>query len=408
MLLSLVALSLVIAGWALVAKGFERRRLTVPIVFVGAGVLVGLSTHDALATTLNARATEHAAELILSILLFVDATDVRGGLFGRNPRAAARMLLIALPLSMCFAVLLGAWLLPGMSLAVLLLIACIVVPTDFAPAAAILRDTRIPERVRNLLNVEAGYNDGIVSPVFVFALALAGSQSGSDDDTGAPWSAPGLALRHALPDAVVAVVVGAALGAALAALSNLAQRRGLMTAQSMRVLLVIAPILSHGVSVGLHGNGFVAAFVCGIAFHYLHASGELQRDLELLDDIGFLLTLAMWFVFGSASVLALADGVPWRTLLFCVLALTAVRVAPVVLALTGSGFDLRDRAMVGWLGPRGTPSIVFGLLSYNVLDAGHETRVLLVTTAVVLGSVLLHGIGYPASVQACYRPAPAQ
>ena len=54
------------------------------------------------------------------------------------------------------------------------------------------------------------------------------------------------------------------------------------------------------------------------------------------------------------------------------------------------------------------PSIVFGLLSYNVLDAGHETRVLLVTTVVVLGSVLLHGIGYPASVQACYRPAPAQ
>ena len=82
--------------------------------------------------------------------------------------------------------------------------------------------------------------------------------------------------------------------------------------------------------------------------------------------------------------------------------------APVVLALTGSGFDLHDRAMVGWLGPRGTPSIVFGLLSYNVLDAGHETRVLLVTTVVVLGSVLLHGIGYPASVQACYRPAPAQ
>ncbi len=408
MLLSLVALSLAIAGWALVANGFERRRLTVPIVFVGAGVLVGLSTHDALATALNARATEHAAELILSILLFVDATDVRGGLFGRNPRAAARMLLVALPLSMCFAVLLGAWLLPGMSLAVLLLIACVVVPTDFAPAAAILRDSRIPEPVRNLLRVEAGYNDGIVSPVFLFALALARSQAGSDDGAGAPWSAPWLALRHALPDAVVAVVVGAALGATLATLSNLARRRGMMTAQSMRVLLVVAPVLSHGVSIGLHGNGFVAAFVCGIAFRYLHATGDVERDLELLDDIGFLLTLAMWFVFGSASVLALADGVPWRTLLFCVLALTAVRVAPVVLALTGSGFDLRDRAMVGWLGPRGTPSVVFGLLSYNVLDAGHETRVLLVTTVVVLGSVLLHGIGYPASVQACYRTASAQ
>lgn len=393
MVLSLIALSLVIAGWALVADGFERRRLTVPILFVGAGILVGFSTHDALASALNADATQHAAELILSILLFVDATDVRGGLFGRNPRAAFRVLLIALPLSLAGAVLLGLWLLPGLPWAVLLLIACIVVPIDFAPAAAILRDNRIPERVRNLLNVEAGYNDGIVSPVFLFAVALAGAHSGA---------VPGTALRHALSGAAIAVVVGALLGAVLAHLSNLARRRGLMTARSRRVLLVVAPALSHGVSIGLHGNGFVAAFVCGIAFHYLYDNETLQHDLELLDDLGFLLTLAMWFVFGSVSVLALAHGVPWRTVVFCVLALTVVRMAPMVLALTGAGFDLRDRTMVGWLGPRGTPSIVFGLLSFNLLDTVHETPVLLVTVVVVLGSVVLHGVGYPAAVQACY------
>jgi len=396
--LSLIALSLVVAGWALVANGFERRRLTVPILFVGAGVLVGFSTHDALATALNANATQHAAEFILSILLFVDATDVRGGLFGRNPRAAFRVLLVALPLSLGSAVLLGLWLLPGLPWAVLLLIACIVVPTDFAPAAAILRDDRIPERVRNLLNVEAGYNDGIVSPVFLFALALAVGDSGG----GAPSAAPWRALRHALPDAAIAVVVGAVLGAVLAQLSTLAQRRGLMTARSRRVLLVIAPVLSHGVSLGLHGNGFVAAFVCGIAFHYLYDGEALQHDLELLDDLGFLLTLAMWFVFGSVSVLALSDGVPWRTVVFCGLALTVVRMAPMLGALTGTGFDVRDRTMVGWLGPRGTPSIVFGLLSFNLLDTAHETPVLLVTVVVVLGSVVLHGVGYPAAVQACY------
>ena len=37
-----------------------------------------------------------------------------------------------------------------------------------------LRDERLPERVRNVLNVESGYNDGFVAPVFVFALTLAG------------------------------------------------------------------------------------------------------------------------------------------------------------------------------------------------------------------------------------------
>ena len=50
------------------------------------------------------------------------------------------------------------------------------VPIDFAPAPSIVRDGRIPGRVRDLLNVEAGYGDGIISPIFVFALVVADTQ----------------------------------------------------------------------------------------------------------------------------------------------------------------------------------------------------------------------------------------
>jgi sodium/hydrogen antiporter len=109
----------------------------------------------------------NVAEVILAVLLFVDATDVRGSFFGRDPRSSARILFIALPLSVALSVLIGRWLLPDLSWAVLTVIACVVVPIDFASAPSILRDEHIPGQVRNLLKVEAGYSDGIISPVFL-------------------------------------------------------------------------------------------------------------------------------------------------------------------------------------------------------------------------------------------------
>lgn len=394
MLLSLIAVCVVLAAWALGAARLERMRLTAPMVLVLAGVAVGFTTQDVLADSLNTDAAQHVAEIILAVLLFVDATDIRGGLFGREPRAAVRILFVAMPLSLALSVAAGLWLLPGLSWAVLLIVACVVVPTDFAPAASILRDDRVPVRVRNVLNVEAGYNDGIVSPIFIFALAVAGDRSHADT--------PIAALGSAVPQAVKAILVGLAVGSALALLINAAERRGAMTDQSKRVILVTAPLLAYGLSLALHGNGFVSAFVCGIAFNYLRQSSAIRSELELLDDIGFLLSAGMWFVFGAAAVLALSSGVSWAMVLFCLLALSVVRVLPVLIAMLGSPFSWRERLLIGWLGPRGTTSIVFGLLAFNVLVGDAEHAALMTMVVAVLGSVVLHGVGAPAAAHA-YR-----
>jgi NhaP-type Na+/H+ or K+/H+ antiporter len=293
-----------------------------------------------------------------------------------------------MPLSLALSVVLGAWLMPELSFAVLLVIACVVVPTDFAPAATILRDGRIPDRVRNVLNVEAGYNDGIVSPVFIFALALAGDQVHTET--------PLRALGSAVPQALKAVLVGVLVGAVLATAINLAGRRNLMTGQSARMILVTAPMLAYGLSIAVDGNGFVSAFVSGIAFHYLRHSPDWREDLEFLDDIGFLLSAIMWFVVGAVAVLAFERGVSWQTVAFCLLALTVVRVLPVAIGMLRSPFSWRERMMVAWLGPRGTSTIVFGLLAYNVLDGVGEHAALANMVVVVLGSVVLHGLVAPA------------
>lgn len=397
MIASIIVVALAIAFWSLLAVRLERWRINATMVAVVAGMAIGLTTRDSIGETLNTQVAMRAAEIILAILLFVDATEVRGGPLGRNPGAALRVLLVALPLSLAAAVLLGAWLLPGTAWPVLLVVACVVMPIDFAPATAILRDTRIPVRVRNVLNVESGYNDGVVSPIILFALALAGDHSHAET--------PVDALMTAGPAAVKAIVVGLIVGAVLAALVNRAEGANLMNSQSKRVLMVAAPLLAYGLSVGISGNGFVASFVCGFVFHYARRTSEPQRDLELLDDLGFLLTVVMWFVFGSVAVFAVWEGLDWRLVVFCLAAVTIVRLLPVMLSMVGSRLTWVEALLIGWLGPRGTTSIVFGLLAFNVLQRDNDAAGLVLTAMVVtiLASIVLHAGGSPLTVRSYRR-----
>jgi NhaP-type Na+/H+ or K+/H+ antiporter len=395
-LLSIVAISMVLAAWALTARRLEALRVSTPLLLVVVGAVVEYTTHGTLADTLNSETAEHAAQIILAVLLFVDANAIRSGLLGAYPRSASRLLFLALPLSLGMAVALGLWLLPGLSWPIVLIIACIVVPIDFAPAPSAIRDGQLPGRVRKLLNVEAGYNDGIVSPIFVFALAMADHQDGAD--TFAEQ------LRAAVPEAVLAIVVGLCVGGGLAAAANAADRAGLTTRQSGRVLVVAAPALAYTLSLVVDANGFVAAFLCGIGYHVFRHAADPEEQLELLDDIGFLLTSAMWFVLGGVALIAY-----WRAdltvgiVVFCLLALTVVRMLPVEIAMLKSGFPWSERLLLGWLGPRGASSIVFGLLAFNVIDGSEENTILLILVVVVLGSVVVHGIGAPAAARAFAR-----
>jgi sodium/hydrogen antiporter len=171
------------------------------------------------------------------------------------------------------------------------------------------------------------------------------------------------------------------------------------------------------VAVALGGTGFVASFVAGVAFCYLHGVLAARRarrarqqpeappvaayrlagaDYDLLTEVTSLATTLMWFVVGLAAVTTLADGVSWEAVVYTLLALTVLRLVPVLLAFTGSRAPVRERVLVGLLGPRGTTSIVFGLLAFNTLPTGPVADlVLTVTVLVVLVSALIHGPGAP-------------
>ncbi len=67
---------------------------------------------------------------------------------------------------------------------------------------------------------------------------------------------------------------------------------------------------------------------------------------------------------------------------------------PVAIALFGSRLALPTIAFVGWFGPRGLASIVFGILAVDALtQSGGATPVLAMTVGwTVLLSVVAHGL----------------
>jgi NhaP-type Na+/H+ or K+/H+ antiporter len=52
--------------------------------------------------------------------------------------------------------------------------------------------------------------------------------------------------------------------------------------------------------------------------------------------------------------------VNWQIVLYAVLSLTVIRMAPVAAALAGSGLDRATIALVAWFGPRGLASVSGG------------------------------------------------
>jgi sodium/hydrogen antiporter len=376
----IAVLLLIVVLWALVARRLETMSVTMAIALVIVGVLLTRGTHPAIEIDLDTHIVERGVELVLAILLFVDANEVPGSAFSRERGVLARLLVIALPLSLLIAWGAGFLLFSGRDSWLLAVLAVIVVPVDLAPAVAMVRDRRVPARLREILNVESGLNDGLVAPVFLFALAGAGAKH-----------SPGIeALDNALPAILIAIGVGAVVGLAGAFSLSWSWRRKWTEPSALRLGVAALPVMTYVLALGLGGNGFVAAFVAGVVFAI--RSRELPREsLQLTEDTGTLLSLCVWFIFGKAVNDVLDAGIELDAILYAVLALTVVRILPVMLALRGTDISRRDALFLGWMGPRGMASLVFGLLAVIGLKGGASNLAGEVMVTTVLLSVLLHG-----------------
>jgi NhaP-type Na+/H+ or K+/H+ antiporter len=381
-------LALIVLGWAVASDLLLRVNITGPLVFMVAGYALGNSDWGALTVDVRAPSVHLLAEVTLALLLFADAARVNVSRLRQDVYFPGRLLGLGLPLSVVLGSLAAAWLLDDLSWALAAFVGATVAPTDAALSAQVISDKRIPVRLRRTLNVESGLNDGIVTPVVAFMLAVAATELGigGHDDSGG---------GGALIELAVGVAVGLAVGVGSAGLITFGSRRRWMVSGGRRLGTLAAALASFALAVALAGNGFIAAFVAGIAFGARLDRTVIEVDdaVELPELVGELLMLAVWFLFGAALVPLALDNLDVSIVVYAVLSLTVLRIVPVAACLLGSGLDRPSVLFVGWFGPRGLASIVFALLAVEELgDVQVVERAVAAVSLTVVLSVILHGV----------------
>jgi NhaP-type Na+/H+ or K+/H+ antiporter len=379
----LAVFAILLFAYFLVAARLERWSIGPALAFAIAGLVFGTAGLGIIDVPVESELLVTLAELALALVLFSDAASLDMTGAGEDTGIIARLLSIGLLGTIALGTVVALILFPGIPLPVAALTATILAPTDAALAAPIVTNRVVPARVRRILNIESGLNDGIASPIVVLFTALAAAATIGDH-----W------VVEAASQTAVAVVVGLVVGTGGAALLLEASRRHWTSDMSRQVAFGALALVAFAASTSLGGNGFIAAFVAGLGFRAIER-GRLRGEANLTGGLSTLLSVVVWFLFGAVLVgSVVVEGVMPAAVLYAVLSVSVIRMVPVALALVGSKLRPETVLFIGWFGPRGLASIAFGLTAMvSLTDVGVDVAVLSQAVGLtVLLSVVLHGV----------------
>jgi NhaP-type Na+/H+ or K+/H+ antiporter len=392
------AAGLAVFAAALLPKLLQRAPVSMPMVFLAAGILVfsfakDLPDPDPLAYS---DITLHLSEVcvIISLMGAGLALDRRVG--WRSWSTTWRLLGIAMPLCILVLTLMGMWLL-GLGLASALLIAASLAPTDPVLASEVQvgepseseEELESEDEVRFGLTSEAGLNDGLAFP-FVY-LAILFSTVGLSPSAWFPeWI-----LLDVLWRMIIGCAFGFGMGKLLGRIFFRTPFKSVRLANySEGFVALAATFLTYGLTEAVEGYGFIAVFVCAVTIrageqtHGYH--GVLHSYIEQLER---LLTVVVLVLLGGAVARGLFDGLRPLEIVIAASFILLVRPLTALLSLARGKTGPRERGVIAFFGVRGIGSIYY--LSYALSKgefSADESALWRIGALVIVMSIVIHGI----------------
>jgi NhaP-type Na+/H+ or K+/H+ antiporter len=368
---AVLAFAVVLLLAVLVSELAHRSILSTAVLFLVAGFALGEGVLDVLLIRPDHPVVARFADLALFSVLFTDGMRVSVRELTTAWHLPGRALFFGLPLTLLGTAVLARFVV-GIPWPEALLLGAVLSPTDPVFAAAIVGREEVPERLRRLLNVESGLNDGLALPLVIGLLAYAG-QSEFHAATVAGEVVLGVALGIVIPWAAIAL-----------------ERTSLFSAHAEYEPLFAFAIglIVYALGSLTHANVYLAAFAAGITLvsvepkvkHAFHRFGELLAEL---------FKLAALLIFGALISPQFLSEIPLSGYLFAVLALLAVRPIALAVGLAGSGLTWREWFAAAWFGPKGFASVVFGLIVLKA-DLPLSDDLFHLIALVIAGSILAH------------------
>ncbi len=368
-------------------------RLGVPalVVFLLIGMLAGVDGPGGIAFD-DFRLAQNVGVVALAFILFAGGLDT-------DWKAVRPVVGPGLLLSTA-GVLLTAGLVAGFAVVALgvppaegFLLGAIISSTDAAAVFAVMRSRGVSLKppLKPLIEFESGSND----PMAVFlTVGMIGY-----------LTTPGTSLTAFVPRFLLQMGLGALGGFAIGKLVPVLINRLRLEYEGLYPVFTLATVLlTYSATALAGGNGFLAVYVAGVVLSgsdFLH-----KRSLNRYHDgIAWLMQITMFVVLGLLVYPSRLPAVAGRGLLVSGFLILVARPVAVFLTLGLTRLNWRKKAMVSWVGLRGSVPIILATfpLVAGVPDAGLLFHLVFF---IVLTSVVLQATSIPAVARLLRVDAP--
>ena len=368
----LLSFAVLLVVGVLISERAHRTVLSTAVIFLIGGFLLGPGALGAFTVSAGDPIVGGLAELALFSVLFTDGMRVGFRDLRSAWRLPGRALLLGLPLTLALTALFAHYI-AGLPWLESFLVGAILAPTDPVFAAAIVGREEVPGRLRHLLNVESGVNDGLALPIVLILLAAAGGSDARGDEL--------------LLEILLGIAVGVLVPVVVLALERLPFLQA--TAILQPLLAVSIGLVVFAVCQGTHANLFLGAFTAGITVATF--GRELRHEFEQFGElVTELLKLAAIMVFGALITPEfLFREIPLAGWIFAVLALLVARPLALLVSFLGARLGLEEQIAAMWFGPKGFASVVYGLI---ILESGIPLadQIYHLVALVIVLSILAH------------------
>src|SRR3954467_5534610 len=374
---------MVLAGGALLAAGIAatliagRLRLPGLILFLGLGMAIGSDGLGWLGFD-NYQPAPPIGIIALALILFEGG--LTAGFNELRPVAwPAASLAVFGTLATAALAGLAAKALFGFSTLESLLVGSILAGTDGAAVFALLRGSTLRRRLAKTLEGESGLNDPI-AVLLVIALIAAITE-------------PHYTLGDAFWLFVRQLGIGAAAGLLIGRLGVMAfERVPLATPGLYPVASIAVAALAFGAADTLHGSGFLAVYLAGLALGDKRIPAK-RTVVAFHEGVASVAQIALFVVLGLLVFPSqLRDVALEATALALLLAVVARPIATLVATLPFR-FSLPEKAVLGWAGLRGGVPVV--LATFPVIDGVPDSQEFFnIVFFAVLVSTLLQGMTF--------------
>ncbi|MFL5910179.1 MAG: potassium/proton antiporter [Gaiellaceae bacterium] len=371
--LILVAGALLAAG---LAASLLASRLRVPglVLFLGVGMAVG-SDGAGWIDFDNYRLARTIGVIALALILF------EGGLTSGLPEIrpvlgpAISLAVVGTALTALIAGLVAAALF-DFSTSEGLLLGSIVAATDGAAIFALLRGSTLRRKLARTLEGESGLNDPI-AVLLVLAFIHVIKNPGYD----AP-DVLGLFARQ--------LGIGVAVGAAVGFVAVQGFRRIRLATSGLYPVASLATVaLAYGGADALHGSGFLAAYLAGLALGTAAIPAK-QTITVFHEGLAWVAQLAMFVTLGLLVFPSQLGSVAVKGIVLALVIAVVARPIATFAATAFARYSLAERVMLGWAGLRGAVPVV--LATFPVIDhVPHSLEFFNIVFFAVVISTLLQG-----------------